>query len=420
MATAVESGAGGLVLRVLVPFAAGFFLSSFFRSLNAVLSPYLIADLHLTASSLGLLTAVYFFTSAIFQAPLGLLMDRYGPRRVQGTMMALSTIGTVMFALGRDQGILIAGRAIMGLGAAGALMTSFQAVVLWFPSQRWPLLNGWVMAAGAFGGLVASVPAALALHVTSWRGLLLIGAAASIAAALAIFVIVPERAEPMRHGLGEQLRSLASIYRDRMFWRFAPLSATVLGSNLAFGGLWAGPWLKDEGGYGPDGIAASLLLLTLLSIVGFIGTGTIASALGRRGIGLTRVIGGAVLTSLLLQSTLFLPHAAGRWVVMFAIGAFGGAGPLCYPLLNAHFPTSLSGRVNTALNLFFFVGGFLMQYGMGVIIGLFPQSPSGAYPTIAYQAAFGAMILVELLSWVWFLIPSRRPDADTPAAAPGT
>ncbi|HYM28743.1 MAG TPA: MFS transporter, partial [Steroidobacteraceae bacterium] len=110
MTTAVEGASGNLVLRVLVPLAAGFFLSNFCRSLNAVLSPYLISDLALSARSLGLLTSVYFFTSAVFQAPFGLLMDRYGPRRVQGTLMGLVAVGLVMFGLGTDDLTLVTGR----------------------------------------------------------------------------------------------------------------------------------------------------------------------------------------------------------------------------------------------------------------------------------------------------------------------
>ncbi|HUZ74384.1 MAG TPA: MFS transporter [Stellaceae bacterium] len=420
MTVTSERIAGGLVLRVLLPLAAGFFLSSFFRSLNAVLSPYLIADLDLSARSLGLLTAVYFFTSAVFQAPLGLLMDRYGPRRVQSTLLAVAAVGTVMFALGHDTWVLVAGRAIMGIGAAGALMTSFQAVVLWFPRSRWPVLNGWVMAAGGLGALTASLPAALLLHVTTWRGLLLIAAAVSVGLCVAVLAIVPEHEESRPHGIGEQLRSLGRIYRDRLFWRLAPVAMTISASNLAFSGLWSGPWLKDVGGFGPDGIAVSLLFLTTFTTAGYVGTGAIASWLGRRGVRLTWVIGSAILASMLLQLPLLLPSTAGRWVVMFAIGAFNGASALSYPVLNAHFPASLSGRVSTALNFCFFVGGFLIQYAIGVIISLFPQTAPGTYPASAYQTAFGAMILIEFLSWLWFLIPAQPPISAGPAAAPET
>src|SRR5580704_7980630 len=128
-----SSFAAGLIVRVLLPLAAGFYLSNYYRAVNAVLSPYLIGELDLGARELGLITSVYFFTSAVFQLPLGLMLDRYGPRRVQGWLMLVAAGGVVMFALSRDIGVMVAGRALMGVGAAAALMTCFQAVVLWFP-----------------------------------------------------------------------------------------------------------------------------------------------------------------------------------------------------------------------------------------------------------------------------------------------
>jgi MFS family permease len=406
----------GLVARVLVPLGAAFLLSNFFRSLNAVLSPYLIADLHLTARSLGLITSVYFFTSAVFQAPLGLFMDRYGPRRVQGALMLLATVGVVMFALGHDSGVLILGRAIMGIGAAGALMTCFQAVVLWFPPARWPVLNGWVMAAGGLGGLTASLPAELVLHVTDWHGLMLGAAVVTLLVAVAIYAIVPERRrDGPTEGFGAQARGLGQIYGDRLFWRLAPMLATVAGANLAFGGLWAGPWLKDVAGLTPDGIAVNLLFFTTLITVGFAVSGTIAGWLLRRGVTFLQMIGFGFLVSLLAQTPLLLPTGGGRWVVMGAIGTFSGLSALAYPVLNGHFPPTMSGRVNTAVNLFFFCGAFALQYAVGAVIDLFPQVAPGRYPVAAYQTAFGAMLVVEFISWLWFLVPARAPRAAAPA-----
>jgi MFS family permease len=418
MTVAVErSSAAGLLVRVLLPLGAAFFLSNFYRSLNAVLSPYLIADLHLTARSLGLITSVYFFTSAVFQAPLGLFMDRYGPRRVQGALMLLATVGVLMFALGSDVNVLILGRAIMGIGAAGALMTCFQAVVLWFPPVRWPVLNGWIMAAGGLGGLAASLPAEMVLHVTDWHGLMVGAAVVSFLVAVAIYAIVPERRrEGPAEGFGAQIHGLGQIYSDRLFWRLAPMLATVAGSNLAFGGLWAGPWLKDVAGLTPDGIGVNLLFFTTLITVGFAISGTLAGWLLRRGVTFMQMIGFGFLVSMAAQTPLLLPTGAGRWVVMGAIGAFSGLAALAYPVLNGHFPASMSGRVNTAVNLFFFCGAFAMQYAVGAIIDLFPQVAPGRYPAAAYQTAFGAMLLIELVSWLWFLVPVRAPRAAAPTA----
>ena len=77
-------------------------------------------------------------------------------------------------------------------------------------------------------------------------------------------------------------------------------------------------------------------------------------------------------------------------------------------MLNGHFGPALSGRVSTAMNLFVFVGAFFVQYAVGAVIDLFPQVAPGTYPAIAYQTAFGAMLALELLSWLWFLLPARK------------
>jgi predicted MFS family arabinose efflux permease len=406
------SSARSVVARVLLPLCAGFFLSNYYRSVNAILAPYLMAELRLSAGSLGLITSIYFLTSAVFQAPLGLFMDRYGPRKVQGWMMLVATLGTLMFALSSDVGILALGRAIMGIGAAGALMTCFQAVVLWFPRERWPALNGWIMAAGGLGGFFASMPTALALHITDWHGLMLVTAALTGAVALAIFAIVPERrSDTPPPSFAEQIGGLASIYGDRLFWRLAPVAACASGSNLAFGGLWAGPWLKDVGGLGPDGIGLMLLCYSVLVIVGFVVSGNIAAFIVRRGMSLLRFVAILFILSIALQLPLLLPTAAGRWIVIVGVGAFTGITALCFPVLNEHFPPSMSGRVNTAMNLFYFCGAFALQGLVGTIIDFFPQRASGSYPAISYQTAFAAMLTVELLSWLWLLVPGRRRAA---------
>jgi len=73
--------------RVTLPFLAGYFVSYVYRSVNAIIGPALAAEFGLTAGALGLLTGVYFVAFAAFQLPLGVLLDRYGPRRVDATLL---------------------------------------------------------------------------------------------------------------------------------------------------------------------------------------------------------------------------------------------------------------------------------------------------------------------------------------------
>ena len=400
-----------LVFTIVVPFGIGFFLSNYYRSMNAVLSPRLISDLGLTATSFGLLTSVYFFATALFQLPLGLLMDRYGPRAVQATMMMLASAGVAIFAVGQQLPLLIFGRAVMGIGAAGALMTSFQAVTLWFPASRWPLINGLVLGAGGLGALTATLPTELILHVTDWRHLMLGVAVASLAAGALIATVVPDRKAGRDSGsLREQLQGVARIYSDRLFLRIAPLYATTVGGNLAFQGLWAGPWLKDVAHLSSSQIARGLLVVAVLQTISYVVVGWLAGVLGKRGIGIPRIIGIGTLLFIASQGGLLMPSGTARWPVLVGMGVFANVNLLSYPLLARNFPAGLVGRVNTAINLFVFLGAFVLQYAVGALIGLFEPVSPGVYPAYAYQVAFAVMVAVQAASWTSFLILGKRAD----------
>jgi len=105
-------------LRIYFAFAAGYLLSYLFRTVNAVISPELTRDLSLTAGSLGLLTSAYFVAFAAMQIPAGMLLDRYGPRRVEPVLLLLAGTGALAFAFADGTSGLLVARALIGLGVA--------------------------------------------------------------------------------------------------------------------------------------------------------------------------------------------------------------------------------------------------------------------------------------------------------------
>ena len=125
-----------MALRVLTPFALGYFLTYLLRAVNAVVAPDLVAEIGLSAAGLGLLTAAYLGAFALFQLPLGVLLDRYGPRRVQAALLGVAASGCLLFAYGSDALTLTAARALIGLGFSGGLMSGFKAIVLWVARRR--------------------------------------------------------------------------------------------------------------------------------------------------------------------------------------------------------------------------------------------------------------------------------------------
>src|SRR5688572_18803647 len=250
---------------VFLPFAAGYFLSFFYRNVNAVISKDLAREFTLTPSDLGFLTSMYLLAFAAFQLPLGVLLDRYGPRRVVAALLCVAASGALIFALARDLTMLSVGRALIGLGVSAGLMGAIKAFTLWFPLNRLALLNGLYLAAGGIGGLSATAPAEALLGPFGWRVLFFLLAGMSVAASLLIFVVVPEKELPGKGStLRDQIAGFGDIFASLPFWRIALPLVICHAGYLTLQGLWLGPWLYDVAGQ-PRAAVGGYLLVTALS-----------------------------------------------------------------------------------------------------------------------------------------------------------
>lgn len=410
MAEVAAARATGTALRVFVPFAAGYFLSYVYRSVNAVIAPDLTETLGLEPAVLGLLTSAYFAAFAAFQLPLGVLLDRFGPRRVESALLLVAALGALVFSAGDSTRTLVAGRALIGLGVSACLMASFTAFRLSFRSERLPLANGCIMAAGGLGAVTATAPVEALLQVTDWRGLFRILALATLGAAALIFVVVPRgeagRAGP-REGLGAQLRGVRTVFASPLFWRVAPLTAFTQASFLAVQGLWSGPWLKDVRGLERAEVAAHLLGIALCMIVGYLAGGALAVRLARRGVRLAVFVGTGTGAFMLVQLAIVLDLGVPSMLLWGLFGCLGTTAVLCYAVLAQRFPRALTGRVITGLNVLVFATAFLAQWGLGAVIGQWPADPAGAYPAGAYSAAFALALGLQGMALVWFTLPRR-------------
>jgi MFS family permease len=388
---------------LVLPFAAAYFLSYFFRSVNAVISPDLVAAFSLSAGELGLLTAAYFLAFALFQLPLGVLLDRFGPRRTNGALLLVAGLGALVFGGARDVGELLAGRALIGLGVSGCLMSAIKAFTLWFPGEQLPARIGGVMFAGGLGALAATAPVEAALSLTDWRGVFLVLGGAAWAAAAAIFLFVPERDTGASGETMAQLASaMARVFASALFWRIAAACTLFQGLNMAIQGLWAGPWLADVAAQSRAEVATTLLALATATMCGFPFWGAVAARLARKGVAPMSVFASATGLFLCVQALLVLGVTACPLLLWTAFGFFGTSGSLAFTVLSRSFPLGLTGRANTALNLLVFLTAFAIQWLFGVVVNYWP-APGGGYLAEGYRAAFGGFFLLELLAFAWLL-----------------
>ncbi len=396
-----------LMLRLFLPFAAGYFLSYLYRTVNAVLGPVIAGELALPDNALGLLTSTYFLAFGAAQLPLGMLLDRYGPRRVEAALWVIAAIGAAVCALADGLTALTLGRALIGLGVSACLMASFKAFTQWFPPERQASLTGWVMASGGLGALAAAKPLEIALGFTGWREIVLGLAAVTLMVAFVLWKFVPDKpAGVVAAGWREQLAGVRQIYSSRHFWRYAPMGFAFTGGFMAVQGLWASRWMNVMEHLDGAAVAARLTWMGVAMLAGFLFMGFFATALVHRGISLERLFRAAMIAAFLAFAIISLqPQLAGDWLWP-VLGACFSLSNIAYSLVSQAFPSQLSGRANTALNLLVFSGAFGLQWGIGGYVDALQAG--GVSVDAAYRVAFLTLLGLQALSLVWFLLPRRQ------------
>jgi MFS family permease len=395
------------VLLVLLPFVSGYYLSYLYRSINALISEALVSEFALSPGNLGFLTATYFLAFGLIQLPLGVWLDRFGPRCVQAVLLSIAAAGAALFASADGFLALALGRGLIGLGVAGALMAGLKAIVLWFPAERIALANGWFIMLGALGAVTATAPAEIVLSHMGWRGVFAVLATMTAVSALAILLVVPERRHSATPGTSANTLSIVAIYQDPRFWRLAPLSASCIGSAWALQGLWAAPWLADVEELERPAVVTHLFVMALALSASALLLGIGADRLRRRGTPLAVTLAIATGTAIVAQLALVLRWPVPVWLPWVTIAATGAGTVLSYAILSEMFPKSASGRANGALNLLHVSAAFAIQYAIGLVVQQWPVE-DGHYPPEAYQAALGLNLVLQAAAFLWFVRPERK------------
>jgi len=385
---------------VFLPFVAAYYLSFLFRTINATVAGALTAEFGLGAGDLGLLTSVYYLTFAVAQIPIGILLDRYGPGRIQSAVMVAAALGAALFALSDNFWLLLSGRALIGLGVAASLTAGLKALVLWFPRERVPLLNGLMIMLGALGALTATLPAEFLLVSVGWRTLFELLAIASVVCAFVIYLVVPDMPAAVSGAGRPTTGGLKTVYADPRFWRLAPLSATCIGTAWALQGLWAAPWLSDVERLDRSELLRHLLIMAIALSLGALLWGVAVDRLRRRGVGPRALLGLVAMIFIAAQLALILRLPLPSYVPWIVVAAVGAGTVLSYAILAEYFPTELAGRANAALNLFHIGGAFVVQYMTGLVVQLWAPT-DGHYPEIAYQTAFAFNVGLQIAAGIW-------------------
>ncbi|HEX4879868.1 MAG TPA: MFS transporter, partial [Limnobacter sp.] len=237
---------GRLAMRMFVIFAAAYLLSYGFRAINAVIAQPLVQELGLSAAQLGLLASAYFLSFALMQLPVGVMLDRYGPRRVEAVLIGFAALGALLFSMASSFAWLWVARALIGVGVSACLMAAVKAYSLYFRPHLQASLSSWMLVAGSLGALTVTTPVEAALPTLGWRGVFVVAAVLCVIAGFALWFALPALFKPQKaESVGEMAQGYRTIFRHPHFWRVAPLAMITQGGFMAFHGLWVGPWFTN-------------------------------------------------------------------------------------------------------------------------------------------------------------------------------
>ncbi|MBA1155790.1 MFS transporter [Microvirga mediterraneensis] len=390
-------------LFLIAVLAALYAVSQFLRNSIGVIANDLARELHLTATQTGLLSSAFFFAFAAVQIPIGILIDRYGPKRVMLATAVLTVAGTILFALAPSASLLIAARALMGLGCSTFFMAPLVIYARRFPPQRFAGLTSLQMGLANTGTLAATAPLAASAAAFGWRASFLAVAVLTIIIWFAILWIVPKdpHAERPKETWSDAFRGVAAALKVPSFWPVFFMHLTTYGCFASVIGLWGGPWLSDVHGADLAMRGNILLLGATAQICGMLLWGAMDRFWGSYK---KPVLIGSTATILLLLLLVLAP--LDRTAVTFWFPLFG----LCVaytPILTSHgkslFPSTLTGRGITLMNIGTMGGAFLSQSVTGMLIDLMGRSDQGLYRPEGYRLVFAALAGWLLLSLAFYV-----------------
>ncbi|MCX2981020.1 MFS transporter [Halieaceae bacterium IMCC14734] len=399
----------GTALRLMLPFGFGFYLSMFTRTLSNIVKQPIQAELGMGEEAIGLaLGTAFFLAFALAQLPVGILIDRYDPRRVNALLFVLAALGAVVIGMAQTPELLAIGRVMMGVGFAAGLMASLKVYSLWFDTQRLATLNSLQFMIGVLGAWSATKPVELLLRVLDWRELYFLFAAITVLAALLMVLMAPRHdGEGGQETLQEQLGGLRTIFCDGYFWRVSPLMFISMGISQGLGTLYVFSWLTGVAQQDTATAATSISVVTLVSAANFALLGPLAERLINRGYSpmLLPLLGQMLAMALLsLLAVQVLIGAVPQWV-LYTMAA--GTTTLVFVALSRAFPAAMIGRAYTAFNLLSFLTAALVQWLVGFMLDwLTPAGSNGVAPE-AWRWAFLLLVLCQLLGLIWYLMARK-------------
>ena len=387
-------------------FAFAFFISTLLRAITATLTPVLTNEFDLSAGNLGLLAGGYFIGFSLMQIPAGLLLDKYGPKKVIPYLLLIALVGTISFAFAKNFTGLFISRIFIGVGVSACLMGPLTGYRVWFEEKYQQRANSWMLMVLSIGFLASTLPVQILLPLIGWRSIFFLIGALILISIILLSVFIPswEIKSPVESkNISE---GLLDVWKDKFFISLIPLAFFSYGGVQAIQTLWAGPWMLNVTGYSPLASATGLFWINITMLFAFLIWGYLLPKFSEYGLDSIKIIKyGLPLNYLILLLIILLGQKAGS--SMFTLYILSSIVlTLTHPAIALSFPQHLAGKSLTSFNVFIHSGTFFVQWGIGLIIDYCKNI--GFDTILSYRISFSVFLVICILSYLFFIFKNKH------------
>ncbi len=394
--------------RAMTAFTLGtlFFAYAFVQRVSpSVMTIELMRDFAVGGAALGSLSAFYFYAYASIQLPVGMLTDRFGPRKLMSFAAALCALATLVFARSESLWMASLGRALIGATVAFAFVGTLAIASYWFRPARFAMLAGVLQSVGMGGAIFGQAPLRALIEAFDWRASMYLLAVVALLLAVAIYYLVPMRSQAQRAvgGRSSALAGLRAVAVNRQTWICALIGFGMAASMLGFGGLWGVPWLQTVHGYTPTRAAATTSMIFVGWALFSPFTGWISDRVGRRN---PVLLAGALVALAALAWLLYRPPPAplAMMALIFTLGAGGSAMTVCFGSVRELNHPGYGSTAVGLMNMCVVGSGAVMQPLIGWLLDLRWGGAllDGAriYSPSAYDFAFHSLLIMLALALI--------------------
>ena len=381
-------------------FFLGWVMSYADRQLITLALPYIGRDLALSPTQQGMIISAFFLTYSIVQIPGGMLVDKLGAKRTAVAGVLAWSLFTVVTGTAGSFAVMLAVRALFGLGEGIYPAASVKAIAERTSSEQRMTAMGWMYSSNAVGTLVAAVAGAILIGIIGWQGAFFALGAVGVLVAVAIGVFLPRTIvdSDALVEVAEPSSSIATkdLFRSAALWGHA---AMFFGYGVVAWGMsaWVPSYLVDARGL-PLGTVAAASVIPVLA-------GGIASILGGRAVDRLagrhrRIILPGMLASIVTLTVMTQQLPVPVFIVLSGLLSFFIG--VCYMPVFASpvrgMPTSVVGTVTATISMGSQIAGIITPTIMGVVV-----------EKVSWEAAFGVLISGCVICIVAALLVPRGP-----------